>query len=178
MTIEHADASIATTHLNLGDEIASMSDADILDAYNAVIGAQEQLRREWDNTVVEIPPAEPQIKLNCGSGQWVPQGQVLRCIIEDNSEGEAVICIDDMELSLREFGRLLTVYAGWGNAHHIRARRPDRGAAQSWDPRPSQASLGRWGKCSDGEFADIYRSLKVVTKSMRQQGRCTTNCGH
>ena len=31
-----------------------------------------------------------------------------------NSEGEAVICIDDKELSLREFGRLLTVDAGWG----------------------------------------------------------------
>ena len=44
----------------------------------------------------------------------MPQGEVLRCIIEDNSEGEAVICIDAMELSLREFGRLLTVYAGWG----------------------------------------------------------------
>ena len=26
-TVEHADASIATTHLTIGDEIASMSDA-------------------------------------------------------------------------------------------------------------------------------------------------------
>ena len=34
--------------------------------------------------------------------------------LTDNSEGEAVIVIDDKELSLREFGRLLTVYAGWG----------------------------------------------------------------
>ena len=107
-TIEHADATIATTHLTIGDEIAGMSDTEILDAYNAVIGAQEQLRCEWDKTVVEFPPGKPQIKLNRGSGQWVPQGEVFRCIIEDNSEGEAVICIDDMELSLREFGRLLT----------------------------------------------------------------------
>ena len=113
-TIEHADANIATTHLTIGDGIDGMSDTEILDVYNAVIDAQEQLSSEWVNTVVEIPPGKPQIKLNRGSGQWVPQGEVLRCIIDDNSEGEAVIWIDDKELSLREFGRLLTVYAGWG----------------------------------------------------------------
>ena len=28
--------------------------------------------------------------------------------------GNAVICIDDQELSLEQFGRLLTTYAGWG----------------------------------------------------------------
>ena len=70
--------------------------------------------RDWDNTVIEIPASKSQIKLNRDSGQWVPRGEVLRCIIEDNSEGEAVIVIDDKELSLRDFGRLLTVYAGWG----------------------------------------------------------------
>ena len=67
-TIEHADANIAKTHLALGDEIVGMSEADILDAYNAVIDAQEQLRSEWVNTVVEIPPGKPQIKLNRDSG--------------------------------------------------------------------------------------------------------------
>jgi len=44
----------------------------------------------------------------------VPRGDVLRCYIEDNEDGEAVIHIDDHELSLRDFGRLLTVHAGWG----------------------------------------------------------------
>jgi len=38
----------------------------------------------------------------------VPRGDVLRCIIDDGGpKGEAVIHIDDQELSLREFGRLL-----------------------------------------------------------------------
>ena len=52
--------------------------------------------------------------LVCG-GQWTPRGDVLRCIIEDGGpDGEAVIHVDDHELSLAEFGRLLTTYAGWG----------------------------------------------------------------
>jgi hypothetical protein len=40
---------------------------------------------------------------------------VLRCIIDDGSpEGEVTIHIDDKELSLAEFGRMLAVHAGWG----------------------------------------------------------------
>ena len=112
--IEHADATVSTTNLTIGDEIATMTDHDILAVYNDIIAAREQLSREWDNTVTEIPPGKPQIKYNKGSDQWVPRGDVLRCIIEDDENGEAVIHIDDKELTLREFGRLLTVHAGWG----------------------------------------------------------------
>lgn len=37
------------------------------------------------------------------------------CYIEDGGpDGEAQIEIDDTWLSLQEFGRLLTTYAGWG----------------------------------------------------------------
>ena len=44
-----------------------------------------------------------------------PRGDVLRCIIDDGGpDGEVVVHIDDQELSLREFGRLLRVHAGWG----------------------------------------------------------------
>ena len=40
---------------------------------------------------------------------------MLRCIVDDGGpDGEVIIHIDDKELSLREFGRLLSVYAGWG----------------------------------------------------------------
>ena len=112
--IEHADATVSTTNLTIGDEIAKMTDHDILAVYNNIIAAQEQLSRERDNTVTEIPPGKPQIKYNKSSDQWVPRGDVLRCIIEDDENGEAVIHIDDKELTLREFGRLLTVHAGWG----------------------------------------------------------------
>ena len=45
---------------------------------------------------------------------WVPRGDVLRCIIDDGGpEGEVTIHTDDKDLSLGEFGRMLTVHAGW-----------------------------------------------------------------
>ena len=112
--IEYADPTISGVNLTIGDDIEMMTDRDILDLHNDIIAAQEQSLRNWDNTVIEIAPGKPQIKKDRHSGQWVPQGDVLRCIIEDDEHGEAVICIDDEELSLQEFGRLLTVHAGWG----------------------------------------------------------------
>ena len=40
---------------------------------------------------------------------------MLPCIIDDGGpNGEVIIHIDDQELSLAEFGRLLSVHAGWG----------------------------------------------------------------
>lgn len=45
----------------------------------------------------------------------IPRGDVLRCIIDDaGPDGQVTIQIDDKELSLAEFGRLLRVHAGWG----------------------------------------------------------------
>ncbi|MDF1755761.1 MAG: hypothetical protein P1U89_23430 [Verrucomicrobiales bacterium] len=56
-----------------------------------------------------------QIEYHSRSNQWTPRGDVLRCAINDASDGmEPVIEIDDKELSLQEFGRLLCTYAGWG----------------------------------------------------------------
>ena len=69
----------------------------------------------WNKTVVEQPPGEPQIDYHEKSDQWSPRGEVLRCIIGSGGQnGEVTIHIDDRELSLREFGRLLSVFAGWG----------------------------------------------------------------
>jgi hypothetical protein len=91
-----------------------MTDSDILDLLNATIAAQDRLAAEYDHTLIEIPPGRPQIRFHEGSGQWVPRGDVLRCHIEDDEGGELVVYVDDQELSLHEFGRLLTTYAGWG----------------------------------------------------------------
>jgi hypothetical protein len=64
--------------------------------------------------VIEIPPGHPQIKYSERSDQWVPRGDLLRCLIEDGGDdGEVTVHIDDQELSLREFGRLLLTFAGW-----------------------------------------------------------------
>ena len=37
----------------------------------------------------------------------------IRALIEDDSEGDVRIVIDEMDLSLEEFGRLLVTHAGW-----------------------------------------------------------------
>jgi hypothetical protein len=60
-TIDHADASAPTVHMTIGPGISSMSDADIVAMYNGILDAQWALLQEWDKTVVEEPPGEPQI---------------------------------------------------------------------------------------------------------------------
>jgi len=111
--IEFIDATTATTHLKLGREVHEMTDVEILDQFNAVMCAQQQMAAEYEHVAVEVPSGSPQIKYFEQSDQWVPRGAVLRCLIDDDEDG-AVITIDDRELSIREFGRLLNTYAGWG----------------------------------------------------------------
>ena len=113
--VDHADAGISGAHLAIGPEIATMTDAEIVDLYNGILESQHQLLKEWDKTVIEEPLGEKQIDYHEDSDQWVPRGDVLRCVIDDGGpEGEVTIHIDDKELSLAEFGRMLTVHAGWG----------------------------------------------------------------
>jgi hypothetical protein len=113
--VDHADAGISGAHLAIGPEIAAMTDAKIVDLYNDILESQHRLLAEWDKTVIEEPLGEKQIDYHENSDQWVPRGDVLRCIINDGGpEGEVTIQIDDKELSLAEFGRMLRVHAGWG----------------------------------------------------------------
>ena len=52
----------------------------------------DQIARWWDKTVVEEPPGEKQIDYHENSDQWVPRGDVLRCIVDDGGpDGEVVI---------------------------------------------------------------------------------------
>ena len=110
--IDHADANLFGACIT---GIATMTDAEIVEMYNQILDSQWALLEAWDKTVVEEPPGEKQIDYHENSDQWVPRGDVLRCIIDDaGPEGEVTIHIDDQELSLREFDRLLRVHAGWG----------------------------------------------------------------
>jgi hypothetical protein len=113
--IDYADLEISSTRLTIGPQIKSMTDREIVDVFNGVIKAQELLLAEWDKTVVEVPPGKRQVEYHEESGQWVPRGDVLRCLIDDGGpDGEVTIHVDNIELSLDEFGRLLRVHAGWG----------------------------------------------------------------
>jgi len=113
--IEHADPTIPETRLTIGPQMKTMTDRDIVDVFNGVMAAQQRLLEDWDRTVTEIPPGKPQIEHRKDCDQWVPRGEVLRCIADDGGpDGEVTIHIDNEELSVAEFGKLLRYYAGWG----------------------------------------------------------------
>jgi hypothetical protein len=99
-TIDHSDPNLSGAHITIGPAIATMTDADIVKVYNDILDSQWALLQNWDKTVVEEPPGEPQIDYHETSDQWAPRGDVLRCIIHDaGPNGEVTIHIDDQELS-------------------------------------------------------------------------------
>ena len=110
--IEFADPGISVSRVRIGPTLATMTDDEVLDLFNAMLAAQAEIAAEFDSTAVEIPPGRLQIAFHGDSGQWVPRGQVLCSFIEGDEEGEAVILVDDHELGMAGFGGLLKVYAG------------------------------------------------------------------
>ena len=91
-----------------------MSDEEIVESFNNTLRAQAQRAADYQHVAVEVPLGAPQIKYHAQSDQWVPRAEVLRCFIGDDENGQLVVGIDDQELGLEEFGRLLTTRAGWG----------------------------------------------------------------
>jgi len=112
--IEYKEAGVPTTHLRIGPQIVDMSDEEIVDLFNETLRAQAKLAAEYKHVAVEVPLGSPQIEYHARSEQWTPRGTVLRCTINDDEHRQAVIQIDDRELCIEDFGRLLTTYAGWG----------------------------------------------------------------
>ena len=51
--IEHADPNVSVARVNVGSQLQTMSDAAVLDLFNAMMGAQENLAAEFDSTAVE-----------------------------------------------------------------------------------------------------------------------------
>ena len=113
--IEYADPEIGNVHLKIGSEIAGMTDQDILDVMSADIEAREALAEGYEHVAVEVPLGSPQLRYFEEGDQWVPRGGVLRCAISDGGpDFETTVWIDDHELSLAEFGKMLLTYNGWG----------------------------------------------------------------
>jgi hypothetical protein len=84
--IDHADANLSGARIT---GIATMTDAEIVEMYNQILDSQWALLEAWDKTVVEEPLDEKQIDYHENSDQWVPRGDVLRCIIDDGGlDGE------------------------------------------------------------------------------------------
>lgn len=111
--IEFLEPGIATTHLRIGPAVARMSDQEVLDLFNETVLAQERAAASYYHVAVEIPEGRPQVRYSRESDQWVPRGDVLRCVVS-YAEGETVIEIDGRDFSLAEFGRMLATFGGWG----------------------------------------------------------------
>ena len=108
------DSGVAVTHFRLGPKLSRMSDEEILASFNETIDARDRLAISHPYVATEVPPGRPQIRYFREADQWVPRGSVVRCLVESDEEGQAIIHVDDRQLSLVEFGRLLATYAGWG----------------------------------------------------------------
>jgi hypothetical protein len=108
------DPGVAVTHFRLGPQLAQMSDEEILACFNATIAARDRLAAERPYVATEVPPGRLQIRYFPDADQWVSRGGAVWCVVESDEEGQAIIHVDDRELSLAEFGRLLATYAGWG----------------------------------------------------------------
>lgn len=110
-TIIYDEPGITPIQLWIGPRIHDMTDQEILDQHNIILALESMKDTGW--VPVEIPPGHAQLEYSHTTDTLTPRGEVLRCLIS-NPEGNASIKIDDHELTLEEFGRLLNMYAGWG----------------------------------------------------------------
>lgn len=109
--IDFHDKAVGGMNLTIGPEIRLMSDADILALYNEIVESQLESARTF--RPLEIAQGRPQIKFDKKFREWSAEGHVLRCLIDVN-EGEPTIQIDNHVLTLREFGKMLAQFNGWG----------------------------------------------------------------
>ena len=112
--IEYKEKGIAVTHLQIGPKIAAMSDREVIELHNACLKDDAKLAAKYKHVAFEVPLGSAQIKYFARCDQWVPRGGVLRCLIRDDEHDQLVVKIDEQELRLKQFGKLLTTYAGWG----------------------------------------------------------------
>jgi hypothetical protein len=112
--VEYREQGVPATHLRIGPDLFRMTDERILEIFNESLRAQARLAAEYKHVVIEVPLGSPQMKYAEGACQWVPRGHVLRCAVGDDEAGQLVVGIDEKELDLEEFGRMLLTYAGWG----------------------------------------------------------------
>jgi hypothetical protein len=113
--ITYRDPDVVTTHFKIGSNLERMTDGQILDLFNQTIEAMDKLAAAYEHVANEIPAGQPQIEYFAEGDQWTPRGDVLRCIVMgDGLDDDVFVCIDEKELTLKEFGKLLSTYSGWG----------------------------------------------------------------
>jgi hypothetical protein len=112
--IEYKEGDIAATLLEIGPEIREMSDSEIVELHNEGLRNNARQATEDKQVAVEVPLGSAQIEYFARCDQWVPRGSVLRCLIRDDLHGQLLFRVDEQDLRLKQFGKLLTTYEGWG----------------------------------------------------------------
>lgn len=112
--INYNDPTVGGVNLKIGPEVACMTEREIIDCHNKTILAMQQTKVSDPYTAVEVPPGSPQVRYSELCDQWVPRGEVLRCLIHDKEARRPVVEIDNREFTLEEFGGMLTTFSGWG----------------------------------------------------------------
>jgi hypothetical protein len=110
--IEYKERGVAATLLEIGPEIREMSDNEIVELHN--VGLRDKAKQASKQVSVEVPLGSAQIEYFARCDQWVPRGSVLRCLIREDLHGQLLIRVDERDLRLKQFGKLLTTYEGWG----------------------------------------------------------------
>lgn len=98
-------------------DLESMTGRQLLQRFNAYIDSL--LDGIANDRPVEIAEGQPQLKWRQMSRQWTAEGDVLRCVVDWDSDageepGELAIRIDDKLLSGEEFLKVIESYEGWG----------------------------------------------------------------
>jgi len=112
--IEYADPEVPSVSLTLGPKILGMTDYDILDAHNEIIQTMDEMRATTELVAREIPEGKPQVEYSAPCDQWVPRGDVVRCVVTCDDRGQALVDIDGREFTMEEFGKMLLTFEGWG----------------------------------------------------------------
>jgi hypothetical protein len=112
--IEYKDGDIAATLLEIGPEIRQKSDSEIVELHNESLRDKAAQVSQYKQVAVEVPLGSAQIEYFARCDQWVPRGSVLRCLIRDDPHGQLLIRVDEQDLRLKQFGKLLMTYEGWG----------------------------------------------------------------
>lgn len=88
-------------------------DEDVLVVHDGCLEAQQEVVGSYRHVAVGVPPGRPQIRRFQPGDTWVPRRDVLRCVIEDLTDGETVVQINAQELTWTEFGPVLLAWEGW-----------------------------------------------------------------
>ena len=112
--IEHADPVYGKVNLQLGPEINTLTDREIVDVFNDIIAAQQASIADPANRPIEIPKGRPQIEWLEDLQQWSTRGHVLKCEVSDDEDGNLVVYVDENELDAQAFLQLIRPFAGWG----------------------------------------------------------------